>query len=57
MITVFNAMGTQVAQLLDEHQERGMHQVELNSSQLAAGVYYCRLTYGDTVKVIKMVVE
>ena len=57
VITVFNAMGTQVVQLLDERQESGLHQVELNSSTLAAGIYYCRLTYGDEVKVIKMVVE
>ena len=57
VITVFNAMGIQVVQLLDERQESGLHQVELNSSTLAAGIYYCRLTYGDEVKVIKMVVE
>lgn len=57
VITVFNAMGTQVAQLLDERQESGMHQMELNCSTLVAGVYYCRLTCGDVVKVIKMVVE
>jgi parallel beta-helix repeat protein len=57
VITVFNAMGTQVVQLLDERQESGLHQVELNSSTLVAGVYYCRLTYGDVVKVIKMIVE
>ena len=57
VITVFNAMGTQVAQLLDERHESGLHQVELNSSTLVAGVYYCRLTYGDVVKVIKMIVE
>jgi parallel beta-helix repeat protein len=56
-LTVFNAMGQQMTQVVDERQAAGVHQVEIGSDIWAAGVYYCRLTYGDTVKVIKMVVE
>ena len=56
-LTIFNAMGQQMTQVVDERQAAGVHQVEIGSDIWAAGVYYCRLTYGDTVKVIKMVVE
>lgn len=56
-LTVFNTMGNVVATLVDGQQACGFHQVELDSRQWASGVYYCRLTYGDVVKVMKMVVE
>ena len=56
-LTVYNAMGQQMAVVVDERQTSGVHQVEVSLQQWASGVYYCRLTYGDSVELIKMVVE
>ncbi len=56
-LTVFNAMGQQMTQVVDERQAAGVHQVEIGSDNWAAGVYYCRLSHGNTVEIVKMVVE
>ncbi len=56
-LTVYNAMGQQMAVVVDERQTSGVHQVEVSLQQWASGVYYCRLTYGNSVELIKMVVE
>lgn len=56
-LTVYNTMGNVMETLVNGRQDAGLHQVELDSSQWASGVYYCRLTCGSQVRVIKMVVE
>lgn len=56
-LTVFNAMGQQMTVVVDERQTSGVHQVEVDLQQWASGIYYCRLTYGNSVEIIKMVVE
>ena len=56
-LTVYNTWGNVMETLVNGRQDAGLHQVELDSSQWASGVYYCRLTCGSQVRVIKMVVE
>lgn len=56
-LTVYNAMGQQMTVVVDERQTSGVHQVEVGLQQWASGIYYCRLTYGNLVEIIKMVVE
>ncbi len=45
-LTVYNAIGQQVALLQNGEVERGYHEVNFNASGLASGVYIYRLTVG-----------
>ena len=42
-LTIFNALGQQVAALVEGEQEAGDHEVQFNASELASGVYLYRL--------------
>jgi hypothetical protein len=45
-LTVFNALGQQVARPVNEHLEAGYHEVEFHGDGLASGVYFYRLDAG-----------
>ena len=45
-LTVYNALGQKVAQLVDEQQQAGYHDVVFHDDQLASGVYFYRLDAG-----------
>ena len=53
-ITILNAIGEEVAILLNEEREPGYHQVEFNASLLPSGVYFYRLQAGSFVETKKM---
>jgi Secretion system C-terminal sorting domain len=53
-ITVFNALGQQVAILQDGEQEAGYHEVRFDGSSLSSGVYLYRLQAGDFVQSRKL---
>ena len=42
-LSLFNGLGQQIAILFSGEQEAGVHQVLVEGSSLASGVYYCRL--------------
>jgi hypothetical protein len=42
-LAVFNALGQQVAQLVDGEMQGGQHEVKFNASGLAGGVFYYRM--------------
>ena len=42
-LTVYNALGQEVARLVDGHQEAGFHVVRWNAGRVASGTYYYRL--------------
>ncbi len=54
-LTVYNAVGQKVKELVHAAQEPGMYRVSFDGSGLAAGVYYYRLQSGRSVQTKKMV--
>ena len=53
-LTVYNTLGQQVAQLVNEQQQAGFHDVVLRGDQLASGVYFYRLDAGSYTSVKKL---
>jgi WD40 repeat protein len=54
-LTVFNALGQQVATLVEGEQEAGFHEAVFDASGLASGVYLYRLTAGSFVDTRKLI--
>jgi hypothetical protein len=54
-LKVFDVLGREVATLADGVQPAGSHTVLFNGSELASGVYLCRLQAGDFSATQKMV--
>ncbi|HEX7574118.1 MAG TPA: LamG-like jellyroll fold domain-containing protein [Bacteroidota bacterium] len=46
-LVVYNALGQEVARLVDTHQESGYHEVRFDGMNLASGVYFYRLRAGE----------
>ncbi len=55
-LTIFNALGEQVAVLREGEQEAGYHDAAFDASDLASGVYLYRFQAGDFVQTKKLVV-
>jgi len=53
-LTVYNAIGQQVAKLIDENRQSGIHTIDFNASHLVNGVYFYRLEAGQFVSTRKM---
>lgn len=53
-LKVFNLLGQEVATLVNSVQRAGVYSVQWNASVMSSGVYFCRLTQGDNVKVQKL---
>ena len=54
-LTVYDALGREVATLVNEEQSPGNYTVELNASELTSGIYFYRLLSGNLVETKKMV--
>ena len=54
-LSVYDLLGRQVAELVNGKMEAGVHEVNLDASELASGVYVYRLTAGGFVQSRKMV--
>jgi hypothetical protein len=54
-MTVVNAIGEEVAVLVNEEKEAGYHTVEFNASTLPSGIYFYQLKAGEYVAVKKMI--
>jgi predicted GH43/DUF377 family glycosyl hydrolase len=54
-ITILNAIGEEIAVVLNEEKESGYHTVEFNASNLPSGVYFYRLQAGSYVETKKMI--
>jgi hypothetical protein len=46
-LAVYNALGQEVARLVDTHQESGYHEVRFDGTNVASGVYFYRLRAGE----------
>ena len=53
-LTVFNALGQEVAVLVDGTRSAGTHQVMFNAFNLSSGIYFYRLSAGSEVITRKM---
>ena len=53
-LTVFNALGQQVAVLVNDTQDAGYHEVRFDGRSLASGIYFYRLRAGDFIHTRKM---
>ena len=53
-LSVFDILGREVSVLVDEKKEAGIHEVKLDGSNLASGVYFYRLQAGDFVQTRKL---
>ena len=53
-ITIFNAIGQEVTELVSQNLKAGFHNYEWNASGYASGVYFYKLSSGDFVKTKKM---
>jgi hypothetical protein len=53
-LTVYNALGQQVARLVNEQQPAGYHDAVFNANELASGVYFYKLQAGDFVQTKKL---
>jgi len=49
-LTVFNALGQPVAQLVNGEEDAGFHEVRFDGRNLSSGVYYYRLRAGDLLE-------
>jgi hypothetical protein len=54
-ITILNAIGEEVAVMLNEEREAGFHQVEFIATNLPSGVYFYQLKAGNYVDTKKMI--
>jgi hypothetical protein len=54
-LSVFNALGQQVATLVNETQDSGDHEIRFDGRDLASGIYFYRLRAGDLVQCRKLV--
>jgi hypothetical protein len=54
ILKVFNALGQEVATLVDQNMEAGSHTINFDASQLKSGIYFYRLEAGTFNEVRKM---
>jgi hypothetical protein len=54
-ITILNAIGEEVAVVLNEEREAGFHQVEFSASNLPSGVYFYQLKAREFIQTKKMI--
>lgn len=54
-LKVFNILGEEVTTLADQEKEAGIYEVKFDGSNLASGVYFCRLQAGDFSQTKKII--
>lgn len=54
-LQVYDSLGREVAALVDKEQSAGRHEVKFDGSSFSSGIYLCKITAGDFIKMNKMV--
>jgi hypothetical protein len=54
-LKIYNVLGIEVAVIINEEREAGVHEITFNADGLTSGVYYYTLLAGDFVKTNKMI--
>ncbi len=55
VLKVFNALGEEVVQLVNEEKPMGSYEVEFDATSLPSGIYFYRLQVGSFVETKKMI--
>ena len=55
-IKLFNSLGEEVKTLLNDFKQAGIYELQLNTSELASGVYYYRIDSGNFTDTKKLIV-
>jgi len=56
-ITLLNTLGKTIKEILAEQKvSEGTHQIQLSGNGLSAGIYFCKMTAGENVKMIKIII-
>jgi len=55
MIKVYDLLGNEIANLVNEEKSTGTYSIEFGSSDLSSGVYFYQLSSGDFVEAKKMI--
>ena len=55
-ITIFDLLGRKTANIVNEEQEAGVHQIKFNGSSLPSGIYFYQLGVGTFTETKKMVI-
>ncbi|RPI75621.1 MAG: T9SS C-terminal target domain-containing protein [Ignavibacteriales bacterium] len=53
-LKVFNSLGKEVANLIDEKRSAGIHQINFEAAELSSGIYYYKLSAGNFSETKKM---
>jgi hypothetical protein len=54
-LTVFDALGKEVAELLNKEMTMGIHKISFDAKNLSSGIYFYRLQSGNFVEMKKMI--
>ncbi|MBI4535290.1 MAG: T9SS type A sorting domain-containing protein [Ignavibacteriae bacterium] len=55
-LSIYNVLGQEVAQLVDEYKDAGAHEATFSAASIPSGVYFYTLKAGDFLKTRKMMV-
>jgi len=55
LIKIFDLLGNEVRELLNEEKNTGRYDLTFNAAELASGIYFCRLVAGGYSHTIKMI--
>jgi len=56
-IVISDALGRMFSIPVARYEDAGAHQINFDASKVAPGIYWCRLTAGDRVQIVKLVIE
>ena len=54
-LKVYNVLGSEIISLVNEEKQAGVYELNFDGSQLASGIYYCRLitnTHSSSIKML-----
>jgi M6 family metalloprotease-like protein len=54
-LTIYDAIGTQVYQLVNEYKTAGEHSITFNAYNLTSGIYYCKFSVNDFTDITKII--
>ena len=54
-IKVYDLIGNEIATLVHDEKNKGTYEVEFNASELASGIYFCKMQSGSFIKISKII--